>query len=185
MRAIRSSAKKLPSAITTRPIFATAKVLNRYDPGLDAIEAAAGQCLTSLTATAIRFAELSDMAIAIIVSTGGVIDYSFLSEPMKSLPERNWLRKGTVLPPGTATVRLAADASQVRAGARVADAVDVRDWLGGTTLAEVSEESVGLGAYGKVLTVLASATIGQEHDPDNDEESNDEVNERWTPHFKR
>ena len=62
MRNLVISAKKLPSAITTRPIFTTAKVLNRYGRGLDAIEAAAGQCLTSLTATAIRFAELSDMA---------------------------------------------------------------------------------------------------------------------------
>jgi len=159
--------------------------MNRHDPGLDAIAAVADQCLTSLTATAIRFAELSGTAVAVIVSTGGVIDYSFLSEPMKALPKLDWLRKGTKLPAGTATARLAANPAQVRAGNRIADAVDVRDWLGGTTKAEVSEESIGLGAYGKVLTVLVSSSIGQGDDPDEDEESDEDVVERWTPRFRR
>ena len=161
------------------------KEMDRHDPGLDAIEQVAHRSITSLTATAIRFAELSDMAVAVIVSTGGVIDYSFLSEPMKSLPKLDWLRKGTKLPAGTTTARLAADPARVRAGNCTADAVDVRDWLGGTTKAEVSEESIGLGAYGKVLTVLVSSSIGQEEDPDEDEESDENVIERWTPRFRR
>lgn len=161
------------------------KEVERHDPGLDAIEQVAGRCVTSLTATAIRFAELSDMAVAVIVSTGGVIDYSFLSEPMKALPKLDWLRKGTKLPAATATARLANDPAQVRAGARVADAVDVRDWLGGTTKAEVSEESIGLGGYGKVLTILVSSRIGQQEDPDEDDESDDDMVERWTPRFRR
>lgn len=167
------------------PEAAFKKEMDRHDPGLDAIEQVSDHCLTSLTATAIRFAELSDMAVAVIVSTCGIIDYSFLSDPMKALPKLDWLRKGTKLPAGTATARLAASTAQVRSGARVADAVDVRDWLGGTTKAEVSEESVGLGAYGKVLTVLVSPSIGQEEDPEEDEESDDDVIERWTPRFRR
>lgn len=161
------------------------KEMDRHDPGLDAIAAVSGLCLTSLTATAIRFAELSDMAVGVIVSTGGVIDYSFLSEPMKSLPKLDWLRKGMTLPAGTATARLAGDPAQVRAGSRTADAVDVRDWLGGTTKAEVSEESIGLGAYGKVLTVLVSSSIGRDDDSDEDDESDEDVIERWTPRFRR
>ena len=53
------------------------------------------------------------------------------------------------------------------------------------TKAEVSEESVGLGEYGKVLTVLVSSSIGQEDDPDVEEEDDDSVIERWTPRFHR
>ena len=72
-----------------------------------------------------------------------------------------------------------------RGGSRVADAVDVRDWLSGTTKLKVSEELVGLGAYGKVLTVLVSSSIGQEQDRDIDEETEDELIESWMPQFRR
>lgn len=160
------------------------KEMDRRDAGLDAVLAMSDLCMTSRTATAIRFAEISDLAAAVIVSTGGMIDYCFLSEAMKSLPKLDWLRKGTPLPAGTFTSGLAADPLKVRAGERVSDSVDVRDWLGGTTKAEVKEESIGLGVYGKVLTVLVSDSIGQEHDPD-DEAEEDEVVERWTPRFRR
>jgi hypothetical protein len=160
------------------------KEMQRRDPSLDAIEALATICETSRTATAIRFAELSSDAVAVIVSTDGVIDYCFLSEAMKTLPQLGYLRKGTKLPAGTATASFAADAGRVHAGERIADVVDVRDWLGGTTKAEVSEETIGLGRYGKVLTVLASSSIGQNDEPDESaDENEDEVVERWTPRF--
>lgn len=159
------------------------RAMDGQDPGLDAIEAVADQCETSLTATAIRFAELSDSAVAVIMSAGGFIDYCFLSEAMKSLPKRDWLRKGTRLPAGAAATRLASNPARVLAGDRIADEVDVRDWLGGTQKAAVSEESIGLGRYGKVLTILVSSTIGQ-FDENEDEDETDVI-ERWTPRFRR
>lgn len=161
------------------------KALDGFDSGLDAIDGMADLCVTSLTATGIRFAELSDAAVAVIVSTGGIIDYCFMSEAMKSLPKLDWIRKGTPLPSGTATAKLAADRERVAAGERVADEVDVRDWLGGSTRATVSEETVGLGAYGKVLTVLTSQTIGQDSGPDEDEDDEESLIESWTPRFRR
>ena len=59
-----------------------------------------------------------------------------------------------------------------------------RDWLGGFTRAAASEESVGLGGYGKVLTILVSPTVGQDNEPDEDGEENDLI-ESWTPRFHR
>ena len=104
---------------------------------------------------------------------------------MKTLPRLDWLRKGSPLPSGTATARFAAQPARVRAGERITDAVDVRDWLGGNTRADISEESVGLGTYGKVLTVLVSSTIGREDDEDDHEEDEQSVIERWTPRSRR
>ncbi|MGJ0531830.1 ImmA/IrrE family metallo-endopeptidase [Methylocystis sp.] len=162
------------------------KEMKHHGPGLNAIDNLAQRCETSRTATAIRFAELTSAAVAVVVSTGGVIDYCFLSEAMKTLPHLQYLRKGTKLPAGTATARLAADTAWTVAGERASDIVDVRDWLGGGTKAEVSEESVGLGRYGKVLTVLASSSIGQDDELDElDEEDYESVVERWTPRFRR
>jgi IrrE N-terminal-like domain len=162
------------------------RAMDQHHPGLDAIETIADQCVTSMTSTAVRFAELTDNAVAVMVSTGGIIDYCFMSEAMKSLPKLDWIKKGTPLPSGTATAGLAGQPTRVLAGQRVAEVVDVRDWLGGITRAEVSEESVGLGNYRKVLTVLASSSLGQEGGRENEGDENDEeFIERWTPRFRR
>lgn len=74
------------------------RALANHGYGLDAVETMAGRCRTSLTATAIRYAELTDDAVAVIISTGRVIDYCFLSEAMKALPALTWLRKGAPVP---------------------------------------------------------------------------------------
>ena len=161
------------------------KAMDAHDPGLDALSAIADRCETSLTATAIRYAELTDSAVAVIMSTGGVIDYCFLSEAMKSLPKRDWLRKGSPLPAGTATSRLAGELARVLACDRIADDVDVRDWLGGIRSVAVSEESVGLGHYGKILTILVAPELGSGGEMDDDDEEESELIESWTPRFRR
>jgi Zn-dependent peptidase ImmA (M78 family) len=79
------------------------RLLARRDPGLATIEHVAHQCRTSLTATAIRCADLTSDAVAIAISTGPTIDHCFMSETKKSLPDLSWLRKGTAVPVGTAT----------------------------------------------------------------------------------
>jgi hypothetical protein len=160
------------------------QALNKRRPGLESVEYMAGLCKTSLTATAIRCAELSEDAIAVIVSTGPVIDFCILSEAMKSLPQLTWLRKGSPVPRGTATARLNAELASVLQGARTAGDLDVLDWLGGIESAIVSEEVVGLGRYGKTLTVLSSGSIGQESGYDDDDDDDDELSERWTPCFR-
>lgn len=129
------------------------RVIARRDPGLAAIEVLAGDCGTSLTATAIRFAELTDDAVAVIISTGRIIDYCLLSEAMKSLPQLSWLKKGSPVPAGTETARLSAVAERILKGDH----------------SIVTEEVVGLGRYGKTLTVLSSSAIGQEEDGDDDD----------------
>ncbi len=90
------------------------------------------------------------------MSTAGVIGYCLMSEAMKSLPKLDWLRKGIRLPLGTVTASLAADPRRVSAGERVRDQIDVPEWLGGPRRETVTEESLGLGTYGEVLTVLTS-----------------------------
>lgn len=159
------------------------QVIRRHDPGLSVIEYLTRDCRTSLTATAIRYAELTDDAVAVIISTGQTIDYCFLSEAIKSLPEITWLRKGTPVPKGTETARLNATADRILKAERAVDEIDVVDWLGGTRSALVTEEVIGLGKYGKTLTVLSSSLIGNEDDIDDEDDT--EIIDRWTPHFHR
>ncbi len=160
------------------------KELGRRKPGFDTVEHLAGRCKTSLTATAIRFAELSDDAVAVIISTGQVIDYCILSERMKSLRDLSWLRKGSPVPRNTETARLNANPRRVANAERAEADIDVMDWLGGRRSAPVIEEAVGLGRYGKTLTILSSEDLGREdeRDEENDDES---LIESWALRFNR
>lgn len=160
------------------------KLMGRLRLGLEDIEAARDACKTSLTATAIRYAELTDDAVAVILSTGRTIDYCILSEAMKSLPDLTWLKRGSPVPARTATARFNADESRVLRAERDEDEIDVLDWLGGKRSAMVTEEVVGLGRYGKTLTVLSSRKIGHEAYADDGDDEDDLV-ERWTARFKK
>jgi Zn-dependent peptidase ImmA (M78 family) len=164
-------------------LFKTA--LRKRDTDFAAVEYMAGLCKTSLTATAIRCTELARDAVAVVISTGPVIDYCFLSEAMKSLPQLRWIKKGTPVPSETETAKFNAEPARILAGDRAASEIDVRDWLGGTRSVRITEEVVGLGRYGKTLTVISSTSIGNEISGYDDEEDDEKLNESWTPRFRK
>jgi hypothetical protein len=56
------------------PLALCRRLIARHDTGLAAIEALATDCRTSLTATAIRFAELTDDAVVVVISSRNTID---------------------------------------------------------------------------------------------------------------
>lgn len=161
------------------------RALSRHDAGLSAIESVARLCKTSLTATAIRYAELTEDALAIVISTGPIIDFCFMSDTIKSLPQLSWLRKGTPVPQGTVTAKLNANPRRVADGERDEGDIDVMDWLGGSRSARALEEVVGLGNYGKTLTVITCPLVRDETYGDDDEEAEGDLEKRWTPRFHR
>jgi hypothetical protein len=161
------------------------RALGRHDAGLLAIGFMAGLCKTSLTATAIRYAELTDDALAIVISTGPTIDFCFMSDTIKSLPQLSWLRKGTRVPQDTVTEKLNANPRRVADGERDEGDIDVTDWLGGSRSACALEEVVGLGNYGKTLTVITCPSIRDQTYGDDDEEAEEDLERRWTPRFHR
>jgi len=162
------------------------RAIGKRPPGLIAIEALAETCRTSLTATAIRYAELSEDAVAVVVSTGGSIDFCRLSETMKSLKQLTWPRRGMVVPANTVTARLAGDPGRVARADRDEGDVDILDWLGGVRSVPTTEEVAGLGSYGKTLTVLTCPSVVDETYQDEDEDDDDEkLIDQWTPRFRR
>lgn len=161
------------------------KELGRHQPALETIEALHILCKTSLTATASRYAELTEDAAAIIISTGQIIDYCIMSETMKSLPKISWIKKGSPVPTGTATARLNGNAKRVADSDRDEDEIDIRDWLGGTRSVTASEQVIGLGSYGKTLTVLTCPSVQDETYADDDGDDDESLAERWTPRFRR
>ncbi|CAM3391678.1 MULTISPECIES: ImmA/IrrE family metallo-endopeptidase [Cupriavidus] len=155
--------------------------LERAGVGLAAIERLAVLCKTSIHATAIRYAQCTREAVAIIVSRSGIIDHCFMSEALRNLDGIDWLRKRKAVPQNTATYAFNQDPVNVRHGNRVEEGSNLQHWFGGRRSIEICEDVVGLGRYGKTLTVLYDIDLPS---PEDEEEERSLI-ESWTPRFKR
>lgn len=155
--------------------------LERAGTGLAAIEAMAALCRTSLHATAIRYAQCAREPVAIIISKGNQVDHCFMSLSLRDLPGIDWLRKRGVVPRGTPTYEFNRDTANVSGGQRREESSNLQNWFGGSRQSELSEDIVGLGRYGRTLTVLHSITLPEPED----EEDEQALMESWTPQFHR
>jgi hypothetical protein len=165
--------------VMPRHLFSPA--VARAGQGFAAIETLAQLCKTSLHATAIRYTQCSPDPVAIVISTGDRIDHCFMSDELKTLDGIDWIRKREAVPRGTATYAFNQDASSVVAGARADGTSNLQHWFGGTYDVEVTEDIVGLGSYGRTLTVLYEIEL-----PDEEEREQDSaMRESWTPRFRR
>ena len=150
--------------------------------GLPAIQRLAKQCQTSLTATAIRYARCTCDPIAIVLSTGTQINYCFMSNALKDVKGLDWIRKGDRLSRGTATFAFNQDRERIRRAERDQDTSDLQDWFGGDRSLSGTEQVIGLGSYGKTLTVLTALDINEQIETIEEDE---ELVDSWTPRFRR
>ena len=110
----------------------------------------------------------TDDAAAVVVSEGKQVLYCFVSGPLQAFLENRWLRKGSLLPPRSATCAFNLDPKQVAAAKRVEETTDLCRWFDDAPSHEMSEDVVGLGDYGKTLTVLFSEDPLPDADDDDD-----------------
>ena len=165
------------------PTTPTRKVIKEIPVGFGGIKALQQETNTSLTATAIRYVGLTDEAVAIVVSRKGVIEYCFMSDTMKQLDGIDWIRKGMQIPMNTFTRSVLNKSAEERQNARAEGELDITTWFGGQRNITTIEEVIGLGSSGLVLTVLTLPGFIFDEDPD--EDSDEAVEERWTPRFRR
>lgn len=142
-----------------------AKLAGKFSDGLDAIIQTATLCKTSLTASAIRYAELTDAAIAVIMSTGSSVDYCFASNAMKRAKGYTHPRKGSVLPRNSLTRVFNQMQDNIVTAKRDDDGTDLMLWFHTEDEIDASEEVIGLGEYGKTLTII-TADIPEDDDDD-------------------
>lgn len=155
--------------------------LDSAGEGLSAVLELADLCVTSLPATAIRMTQCTREPVAVIVSTGVGIDYCFMSDELEALDGIDWPRKHQPVPPGTPTYEFNRDLSNVAFARRAEGTAYLQDWFGGQRNIEVNEDVIGLGAYGKTLTVL----YGFELPEPEDEAEEEAMIESWTPRLHR
>ena len=119
--------------------------------------------------------------MAIIVSVGRKIDHCFMSPALKEVDGIDWIRKREAVPRDTPTFFFNEDATNVSRAARVEETSNLQDWFGSRRSIEISEDVIGLGSYGKTLTVLYDIAV-----PDTEDEEDEEaLIESWTPRFRR
>jgi len=157
------------------PLFTDA--MKRAGDGFIAIKSLADLCQTSLTATAIRYAQCTGDPVAAVLSSGNQVDYCFMSDSLKEMEGIEWLRKGAFLSKDTATFAFNQDKDCASRAEHTENTCNLQDWFGGSCDAEITEEVVGLGNYGKTLTVLTGF-------PDLEEiQEESSLRDSWQPKF--
>lgn len=155
------------------------KEIDKRKSGFEAIDEIADTCKTSLTATAIRYTEFTSEPVAAVLSESSRIDWCFMSDELKEIGRLDWPKKGQVLPKDSVTHSFSRNQENIKNGEKENGLSSSMDWFGGERDFEIMEEVVGLGSYGKTLTVL---TITEDLE---DLEEQEELEESWTPRFKR
>lgn len=90
-------------------------------------------------------------------------------------------KKNTPLPHNSSTYNFNKLENNILNGNRTEGETTLLDWFGSNLQYELYEEVIGLGGYGKTLTVLSIEEL-----PDQEEiDEEDELQESWTPRFKR
>lgn len=173
------------AAALLMPMRLIKPILARREDGLACIKSLAQECQTSLTASAVRYARMSTSGVAVILSQNGVIEFCLFSDAMKEAKVR-WLRAGTPVPDGTLTSRFGKDPRNIAQARQDSENIDLMDWFESQSSHVISEDVIGLGSYGRILTVLYSSRITAASEGlDDDDEDGDKLIEIWTPRFHR
>ncbi|MBV6415414.1 MAG: hypothetical protein OMOMHJEC_03302 [Xanthomonadales bacterium] len=146
--------------------------MDKFKDGLQAVVGLRALTQASLEATAIRYAEHTKAAVAVIVSAGRRIDYCVLSDELQEQKARR-LSRGTLLPRRSATYRLNEDHAAILAGETISDEIAADEWFSDVR-GTCTEEAIGLGLYGKTLTIITL-----------DIDSVDDDAPAWNPKFRR
>ncbi len=150
--------------------------------GFPAIISLASKCKTSITATAIRFAQFAEDPVAVIMSSYNRINWCFMSSALASVKGLRWPRKNSPLPPNTTTASFNRDQTNVLSAKQIEAWTRLDNWFDDAPPVEMKEDVIGLGNYRKTLTVLFTEDpITVDDDDDNDflEIGNEDSGWKW------
>lgn len=141
------------------PLVMISPLIKKSPAGFDAIRLLSESCESSLVASSIRYCEVTDECVAVVVARAGVVEFMVASSGFRRIPEINWLRKSEKVPVNLPTSRLGSNRVWVGSGAVVRDRSFLNQWFPKAPRAEMKEEVVGLGSYGRTLTILVPESV--------------------------
>src|SRR5438105_3520807 len=86
------------SAALLMPAHLFLREMRDSGAGLAAVKKLATRCKTSLTSTAIRYGQLAEDPVAVVVSYRQEVDYAFICPTLKDIPGVTPLKRGDLLP---------------------------------------------------------------------------------------
>ena len=131
--------------------------------GLKAIETIAEQCQTPLAAAAIRYAELAEDAVAVIISSGMAVTHCQLSASMKTIEGVRPMHRGVQIPASSKTAQVYSAPARPPGAKYRNEHASLCDWLGGDSKNPTREEAASLGPCGRVLPVLTGCGADKGH----------------------
>ena len=154
-----------------------APLVDRSVQGYPAITAISENCGSSIVASAIRYTAVANEPVAVIVSYEGEVEFMTASADFKQIPGIEWLRRGQLLPPSVPSASYSDREDWILQCGFAEEGSLLSSWFPGAAAIEVEEDVVGLGNYGRLLTVL----IANWELPEEDEEEEKEVDyiDRW------
>ncbi len=159
------------------------KASQREQPGLSAVESLAQLCRTSLTATAIRYADLNDEPVAVVFSLNNRVVFSRMSNGIRKRRDLTYLKKNAGIPEGTATSRFNKDPNNILQGKRTKSWSTMDAWFDCGGVQQMNEEVKGLGNYGRTLTILWNDPLPEPEENEVSGEENELENmlpsDRW------
>ena len=151
-------------------------LVNRGQRGFEAVNLLADSCGSSLLASAIRYTEVTRECVVVVVSCRGIVEFMTASEPFRS-GGIGWLERGDLLSHKVPSSRLALDETWINSSQVVQEGTYLDHWFASAPHVEIEEDVVGLGSYGRMLSVLFMDWSPEEQLEDDSEE--DDYIERW------
>ncbi len=154
--------------------------LREAGEGFVAVKSLAAKCRTSITATAIRFAQLSENPAAVVMSHENKVEWCIVSDALTNCRGLRWPRKGFLIPSDSATAEFNQNQSNVLQGKQEEAWTRLDYWFDEGPQVEMKEDVVGLGHYGKTLTVLfTNESINSQDEEDYLEIGNEDRGWKW------
>jgi hypothetical protein len=104
--------------------------------------------------------------LAVIITAGNQIELCVLSDSLKEIRGVAALVKGDFLPAGTPTEKFNMDINNAGSANSTGAFSSLDDWFISAPQVEMNEDVVGLGGYGKTLTVLFSDKLIEDEEDD-------------------
>ncbi|XMM85554.1 ImmA/IrrE family metallo-endopeptidase [Stenotrophomonas maltophilia] len=143
-------------------------IINKNGDGMAAVRSLAETCNTSLTAAALRYAEIGHLPTGVLQCLNGRVEFCAIYPLQSHVGWAKPLGRNMKVPSDSATQRLADDPDAIRAAMEDSDSAEASDWFfGAKSGVYLTEEAIGLGSYGRTLTLLTLEEEEQSEEENN------------------
>lgn len=144
-------------------------LINMSLDGMAAVASLATNCRTSLVAAALRYTEIGHLPAGVMQCFNGRVEFCAIHPLQAHVGWARPLTRNTKVPIESATWRLSEDRQAILRGGEDSDSASASSWFSGADgKAGLTEEAIGLGRFGRTLTLLTLENAEADEEEDSD-----------------